>query len=201
MEKMKKMKKAAGELAQLAKIGEVVWFGAGCLMVLAALNVCFFEPNILSGEPVTLSLGSVKVDVWGADFLSPGLSKVNFLVRALMFCVLCFLVIYAAKIARKILLPMKEGLPFDESVYKNFRKLGVFTLIGGGMISSGRVLIDTMSYRAYEVQNLFIRDKIIECRLEPQVHLEFILIAFVFFLMSYIFRYGAELQKQSDETL
>lgn len=201
MEKMKKMKKAAGELAQLAKIGEVMWFGAGCLMVLAALNVCLFEPNILSGEPVTLSLGSVKVDVWGADFLSPGLSKVNFLVRALMFCVLCFLVIYAAKIARKILLPMKEGLPFDESVYKNFRKLGVFTLIGGGMISSGRVLIDTMSYRAYEVQNLFIRDKIIECRLEPQVHLEFILIAFVFFLMSYIFRYGAELQKQSDETL
>lgn len=201
MEKMKKMKKAAGELAQLAKIGEVMWFGAGCLMVLAALNVCFFEPNILSGEPVTLSLGSVKVDVWGADFLSPGLSKVNFLVRALMFCVLCFLVIYAAKIARKILLPMKEGLPFDESVYKNFRKLGVFTLIGGGLISSGRVLIDTMSYRAYEVQNLFIRDKIIECRLEPQVHLEFILIAFVFFLMSYIFRYGAELQKQSDETL
>lgn len=201
MEKMKKMKKAAGELAQLAKIGEVMWFGAGCLMVLAALNVCLFEPNILSGEPVTLSLGSVKVDVWGADFLSPGLSKVNFLVRALMFCVLCFLVIYAAKIARKILLPMKEGLPFDESVYKNFRKLGVFTLIGGGMISAGRVLIDTMSYRAYEVQNLFIRDKIIECRLEPQVHLEFILIAFVFFLMSYIFRYGAELQKQSDETL
>lgn len=201
MEKMKKMKKAAGELAQLAKIGEVMWFGAGCLMVLAALNVCLFEPNILSGEPVTLSLGSVKVDVWGADFLSPGLSKVNFLVRALMFCVLCFLVIYAAKIARKILLSMKEGLPFDESVYKNFRKLGVFTLIGGGMISSGRVLIDTMSYRAYEVQNLFIRDKIIECRLEPQVHLEFILIAFVFFLMSYIFRYGAELQKQSDETL
>ena len=201
MEKMKKMKKAAGELAQLAKIGEVMWFGAGCLMVLAALNVCLFEPNILSGEPVTLSLGSVKVDVWGADFLSPGLSKVNFLVRALMFCVLCFLVIYAAKIARKILLPMKEGLPFDESVYKNFRKLGVFTLIGGGLISAGRVLIDTMSYRAYEVQNLFIRDKIIECRLEPQVHLEFILIAFVFFLMSYIFRYGAELQKQSDETL
>ena len=201
MEKMKKMKKAAGELAQLAKIVEVMWFGAGCLMVLAALNVCFFEPNILSGEPVTLSLGSVKVDVWGADFLSPGLSKVNFLVRALMFCVLCFLVIYAAKIARKILLPMKEGLPFDESVYKNFRKLGVFTLIGGGMISSGRVLIDTMSYRAYEVQNLFISDKIIECRLEPRIDLGFILIAFVFFLMSYIFRYGAELQKQSDETL
>ena len=166
--------------------------GAECLL---------FEPNILSGEPVTLSLGSVKVDVWGADFLPPGLSKVNFLVRALMFCVLCFLVIYAAKIARKILLPMKEGLPFDESVYKNFRKLGVFTLIGGGLISAGRVLIDTMSYRAYEVQNLFIRDKIIECRLEPRIDLGFILIALVFFLMSYIFRYGAELQKQSDETL
>ena len=69
------------------------------------------------------------------------------------------------------------------------------------MISSGRVLIDTMSYRAYEVQNLFISDKIIECRLEPRIDLGFILIAFVFFLMSYIFRYGAELQKQSDETL
>ena len=135
---MEKMKKFAGELTQLAKIGEIIWFGGGCLVVLAALNVCFFEPNILSGEPVTLSLGSVKVDIWGADFLPPGLSKVNFLVRALMFCVLCFLVIYAAKIARKILLPMKEGLPFDESVYKNFRKLGVFTLIGGGLISAGR---------------------------------------------------------------
>ena len=170
-------------------------------MVLAALNVCFFEPNILSGVPVTLSLGSVKVDIWGADFLPPGLSKVNLLVRALMFCVLCFLVIYAAKIARKILLPMKEGLPFDESVYKNFRKLGFFTLIGGGLISAGRVLIDTISYRAYEVQNLFISDKIIECRLEPRIDLGFILIALVFFLMSYIFRYGAELQKQSDETL
>ena len=198
---MEKMKKFAGELAQLAKIGEIIWFGGGCLVVLAALNVCFFEPNILSGEPVTLSLGSVKVDIWGADFLPPGLSKVNLLVRALMFCVLCFLVIYAAKIARKILLPMKEGLPFDESVYKNFRKLGFFTLIGGGLISAGRVLIDTISYRSYEVQNLFISDKIIECRLEPRIDLGFILIALVFFLMSYIFRYGAELQKQSDETL
>ena len=82
-ETMEKMKKFAGELAQLAKIGEIIWFGGGCLVVLAALNVCFFEPNILSGEPVTLSLGSVKVDIWGADFLPPGLSKVNYLVRAL----------------------------------------------------------------------------------------------------------------------
>ena len=95
----------------------------------------------------------------------------------------------------------KEGLPFDESISKNLKNLGILTLIGGGIWSVAKVIIDTTTFYAYRVSELFRPEIITHVELSISLDTTFLVIATVIFLLSYIFRYGAELQKLSDETL
>ena len=53
----------------------------------------------------------------------------------------------------------------------------------------------------YHVSELFRPEKIAEVEMSFKMDWKFMIVASVIFLMSYIFKYGAELQKLSDETL
>jgi len=96
---------------------------------------------------------------------------------------------------------MKEGLPFDESISKNLKNLGILTLIGGGIWSITNVIVDTTTFNAYQINELFRPEMITNVELSVSLDTTFLVIAAVIFLLSYIFQYGAELQKLSDETL
>ena len=56
-------------------------------------------------------------------------------------------------------------------------------------------------YNMYHVSELFRPEKIAEVEMSFKMDWKFMIVASVIFLMSYIFKYGAELQKLSDETL
>jgi hypothetical protein len=105
---------------------------------------------------------------------------------------------YGTRLVRKILAPMKDGLPFSEGVSANLKKLGwysiacgvlfnVLDLIGKGMLAKALIASSAAGPVSYSVQH--------------NIDLTFILTAFVFFLCSYIIRYGEELQRLSDETV
>ena len=97
--------------------------------------------------------------------------------------------LYGLHIFRRILLPMKRGEPFAKSVSGDMRRLGWLVLIAGGALS----LANSIG-QAYAVSS----------ELVVQTHrldLSFLFVAAILFLFSYIFRYGEELQRLSDETL
>ena len=53
----------------------------------------------------------------------------------------------------------------------------------------------------YNLNELFLSDKITGVSVTYSCDLSFLIYALVLFLMSFIFKYGSELQKLSDETL
>lgn len=129
---------------------------------------------------------------------SPALANGRF---AVYFCLAMFAVagvaLYGIRIVRKILSPMKQGLPFSPSVSGDLSKLGILTLIGGALYTvfdlvGKNFLVSLIDMPEFTNVVVGIRHKIDG---------SFLVIAAILFLFSYIFRYGAALQQQADETL
>ncbi len=96
-----------------------------------------------------------------------------------------------AKLVRRILSPMKEGRPFEEGISEIIKKFGHFVLaatIIGAFIQFLLVIVLAVMDIAPESAPVSIST-------------DGIFMAIVIYLISYIFRYGEELQKQADETL
>ncbi|MBR0130786.1 MAG: hypothetical protein IJM08_05750 [Firmicutes bacterium] len=109
-----------------------------------------------------------------------------------------FTVWFGIRIVRQILAPMKEGRPFDSSVSLNIRKMAWFTLGTGIIINIFEAFIKT--YVAQAMISAYAEGPV-TMGVSHQINMDFIVFAFILFLFSYIFRYGEELQKLSDETL
>lgn len=200
---MEKLKKMAKNLDTVAKIILYINIGAAAIIFfvwIMMLEEILMDQNALR-EYLVLNFGSVKVGI--APEYAPSLQYTNtrfFMGTLLSVALICF-VIYAIKVARRILAPMKEGLPFDESVSKNLKNLGILTLIGGGVWSAAKAILEATAYNVYEISEMFRPERITGVELEIMLDTTFLIIAAVIFLLSYIFKYGAELQKLSDETL
>lgn len=107
-------------------------------------------------------------------------------------CVLCI---------RKILEPMKEGLPFHTEASRCLNSMAKYSLILGLALNAIRLLEVSMLVREYDLHSLLLSDKITHVTLNYGFDIGFLVIAAVFLLLSYVFRYGQELQQLSDETL
>lgn len=108
---------------------------------------------------------------------------------------------YEMKIVRRILEPMIEERPFDDSVVKNIRFLSWVILIGEGIWSVIAYVVEVFEYYAFDFQNLFLSDKVVAVNAEFTFNTSFIGMFLVIYFLSYVFQYGQELQIQSDETL
>ena len=108
---------------------------------------------------------------------------------------------YCIHLLRRILRPMKEGLPFHDSVSVSLKKMAWLQLIGGGILSIIELVMENLVIYGFNLKELLISDKISGISFNVDLNLSFLIAAAVCFLLSYIFRYGAELQQQSDETL
>lgn len=200
---MDKLKKIANTLDSVAKI--IFYINIGAAILFLVIWIIIFgevlkDQNALR-EYLVLTLGSVKLGIVPKQAPSVTYTSVRFFAGTFMVFLVTFFILYGVKIARKILKPMKEGLPFDESISKNLRNLGILTLIGGGLWSATKLIIDTTTFKAYHISELFRPEIVTSVELSASLDTTFLVIAAVFFLLSYIFQYGAELQKLSDETL
>lgn len=109
--------------------------------------------------------------------------------------------VLAIRNIRKILAPMKQALPFDASVATGFRNLGFLCIADGILNVFSQYFLDGSIIRAYDLQQLFLSGKILSVSYRLSFDFSFLLTALVFFGLSWVFRYGQELQQLSDETL
>ncbi len=108
---------------------------------------------------------------------------------------------YAIKLIRNILKPMKDGQPFHACVSANLKKMAWLSLLGGIAANVVKILMQIALVRGFNMAELLSNDKITKITFNYSFNLTFVLVAAILFLLSYIFRYGAELQQLSDETL
>ena len=196
-----KMIKTAGVLDKIAKIlgGIALVCGIVCL-VFVPLVIFLGERMFVPGTNV-LELGFIEFKL-SADFqaITPGVitfSAVSLVISAIS----CFIFYFIAKYLRAVLLSVKEGRPFEKAVVASFRRLGFLSLVGGLVAELLKWGQQLLLLKAYPMDEIFSSPAISGMQINFIMDPGFILISLVFFLLSWIFSYGQELQRQSDETL
>jgi hypothetical protein len=96
---------------------------------------------------------------------------------------------------------MKAGLPFDESVGHNIKKMAYVFLVYGIVENLGNILQVVYEAKMFERIVVMNSGAIQSVTANYVFDLSFLTVFFVLILVSHIFNYGAKLQQLSDETL
>lgn len=173
-------------------------------IVMAVLSFVGFIgiPNVIIGElEGDLTLGVLELDIstnleLDADKINRVLS-VTALLISLQFAIACVLL----KVLQKLIAPMKEGRVFHPSVATNIKKLSVYVLAGGFLTELINLADTFFAVSVYDIGSLFNPDVITGHTYAFEMNGDFVVYSAIIYLLSFVFKYGAELQTQVDETL
>lgn len=194
---MKQLSKTAQILYTLAKIASVCIIVGVCIIIAAAVLLLGFD-NASMIEFTSLDLGSLSFEL---AQVSPEMLRSAFLCAMLPAIVLLGYGWAVLRIILQILTPMKNGQPFDGSIAQQMKKLCWLT-VGGGVCSQlTGMAAGILMYKAFDFSTLFLNEKITHVTMNMEWDFGFVALALIWYMLSCIFRYGEELQKQSDETL
>lgn len=108
---------------------------------------------------------------------------------------------FSVKAIRNILAPMKNSKPFHNTVSTNLKKLANYTCSLGIGLNLQEIISNIFLVKAYDLHLLLLSEKISHVEFMFVFDLSFLVVYGVLLLLSYIFRYGEQLQQLSDETL
>ncbi len=155
-----------------------------------------------SVAPSSISLGDVSF-LRSESFRQEGpVSVASVLLGMISGIALTVLVWWGLSVLKRILLPMKEGRPFDVSVSVGIRRLALIILIGGFLQNLPQFIAGPLFPGNMELLRSILKEGAVE-RIQVNFHfsLGFVFVSLLLLLLSHVFRYGEELQRQSDETL
>ena len=201
---MEKLIKTSRILYKLFKVVGYITVVVGAICI-PLLIVSFFLPESwyadIAGTANTLIwLDTIKLQLNRSIPVS-GTLKSAVSVILLLAVICCGVIAYGLQLLRNILAPMKDGNPFNNAVSLNLRKLGWLTVIGSVVYSVISAISLHFISGLYDLTALFKEGSIDAITVNYHYDVTFLIVAALLFLLSYIFRYGEELQRQSDETL
>lgn len=203
---MNKLISTAKKLDTLFKVIQIVLTVAMVTLivgiVIAAAGVIFDLPPDMVGTGFdTLELSFLKIRI--AQGYMPAFHDILMIFLLGMILGVGWIVVFkiGVKYVRNILKPMSEGQPFNSVAYLNMKKLAILSLIYGVLNNCINIAELLMCSYGYNIEKLLENEKIIDVSINYDIDLAFLIITAVFFLMSYVFKYGEELQQLSDETL
>ena len=203
---MNNLSNTAKKLDKVLEIAHIV-FGAlaiACIVgvaLIAAAYILRLDPNMIGTGYENFDIGFLELTV--AESYAPDKWMI-LLQAAITLAVSCRLMYDARRgvgYIREILNPMKEEKPFDTIVSTNLKKLAKLSInlgiLGNIIILSEQI----MTVFVYDLPGLLVSEKITHVGGMFNVDLTFLIYWAILLLLSYVFRYGEELQQLSDETL
>ena len=172
------------------------------------VSAIFIPLTAIFGQKVIASADKLKLDALDLE-LSGSLgsylnaanvksSIIGMLIVGVLGCAAIWCVLRAL---REILAPMKEGQPFAAGIADKIRKLGWTVLITGAITEIGGAIANVFALRMYDLDKLMNPEIVADMTFDYSFNLWFVITALIIFFLSYVFRYGESLQKESDETL
>ena len=201
---MDKLSKTARTLDKIMKVlrGICIGFGIACavLLVIAIVLPDSKYSMLVNLEGQAIDLGNIRLHLT-RNLVPTGSIRLPVCAELIEAMISLGLGAACLHLLHKILAPMAEARPFDGSVSANLKKLAwlslvaviVYLLLGG--------VAAMLELRMYDINQLFAPDLVKSVTLEDSANLSLLLIPAAVFLLSHVFRYGEELQRQSDETL
>jgi hypothetical protein len=203
---MNNLSNTAKKLDKAFEIAHIV-FGAlaiACIVgvaLIAAAYILKLDPEFIGTGYENFDIGFLELTI--AKEYAPGKWQV-LLHAAITLAVSCRLFYDGRRgmgYIRQILQPMIEEKPFTAIVSTNLKKLAGLS-INLGILFNIIILSDQiMSVFVYDLPGLLISEKITHVAGMFNVDLSFLIYWAILMLLSYVFRYGEQLQKLDDETL
>ncbi len=193
----------AKKLDKILKVVQIVNIVAGIFVICGFLflNMAYLinPENVNTADIIKISMGEFSMELaTGAEM---GIDLAYGWVNCVWTVALLAILWIGFRYVRKIMVPMMEGNPFDRSISDYLKKLSFLTLVYGIIGNMGAAMITSMKMNHYQLERLVDGKNILAIIPDYRLELGFLIVFFVFLLASYIFRYGAELQQLSDETL
>lgn len=194
---------------KLDKVFEIVHIVLGALAVAAIVFIALIGlAYVLKWDPEFIGTGYASFDVGFLELeVAENHSPDKWLVllqAAITLAVSCRLLYDGRRgvgYIRQILKPMTEEKPFDSIVSTNLKKLAHLS-INLGILWNVIILAEQiMMIFVYDLPGLLISEKITHVTGMFNVDLTFLIYWAILMLLSYVFRYGEQLQQLSDETL
>ena len=202
---MKKLSKTAQVLDKIVVIFSIVILVVMSILTLAIGVMAFVSgdmPVLAGPQGTSLQFGNLRFTLapgYGFDLNIPVGYYIAVIASLLLY--MAFLIV-AVKVLRNILAPMKEGRPFDEKVGRGLTTLGWLWLVRSVLGIVLRTSMSAFLFKILDMEHLFLGSNVTECRFNIQPDLTGAIIgAAAFLLLGFIFKYGASLQQQADETL
>lgn len=194
---------------KLDKVLEITHIVLGALAIACIVGVALIAAAyILKLDPATIGTGYENFDIGFleltvAEAYAPDKwmvllqAAITLLVSCRLFCEGRNGVGYV----RQILQPMAEERPFDSVVSTNLQKLAKLSIRLGILYNIIILSEQIIAVFVYDLPSLLISEKITHISGMFSVDLSFVIYWAILLLLSYVFRYGEQLQQLSDETL
>ena len=194
---------------KLDRVFEIVHIVLGalaiaCIVGVALIAVAYFlkwDPSRIGTDYEKFDVGFLELTV--AEAFAP--NKWTVLLQAAITLVVSCRLMYVGRkgvlYIRQILHPMAEEKPFDSIVSTNLSKLANLSIHLGILYNVIILAEQIIAVFVYDLPGLLISDKITHISGMFNVDLTFVVYWAILLLLSYVFRYGEELQQLSDETL
>ena len=119
----------------------------------------------------------------------------------LITAIFVFIISKAVQTIESICTITMDHTPFDVSVSNHLKNLAKY-ILAGGIVFNILEVCRVMQFKQTINFNLLFNTKYVtQINFDIRLHLSFLIFAALIYLLSYIFRYGQELQQLSDETL
>lgn len=198
---MQKLSRTAKWLDIVLRVLFWLLIASAVVSAVAALAPLVLNRPAPSGTGVSLDLDFVKLHLEKPGQEAAMAQQKATLAAMVLMTIGSGIGAYCIALIRNILKPMALEQPFQDTVWINLKKLGWVSLIGGFLFNGVELLVQNLIVRGFNLSELLCGDIIAKVTFNYSFNLSFLLIAGGLFLLSYIFRYGTQLQQLSDETL
>lgn len=203
---MNNLSNTARKLDKVLEIAHIV-FGAlaiACIVgvaLIAAAYILKLDPAMIGTGYENFDIGFLELKVAESDAPDKWLVLLQAAITLAVSCRLFYEGRLGVGYIREILHPMTEEKPFDSIVGTNLRKLARLSIHLGILYNIIILSEQIMTVFVYDLPGLLISEKITQVTGMFTVDLSFLIYWAILLLLSYVFRYGEQLQQLSDETL
>lgn len=150
--------------------------------------------------------GSIRIDYLQLTFnddsaLSKDKMSIWLPLIFLITAIFVFIIYKAVQTIESICTITMNHTPFDVRVSNHMKNLAKYILVGGIVFNILEVCRIMQFKQTINFDLLFNTKYVTQINFDIRLHLSFLVFAALIYLLSYIFRYGQELQQLSDETL
>lgn len=186
-----------------------------CFILEIVRGTCLISVALLIGlslfyafnkDVYNMLFGSIRIDYLQLTFnddsaLSKDKMSIWLPLIFLITAIFVFIIYKAVQTIESICTITMNHTPFDVRVSNHMKNLAKYILVGGIVFNILEVCRIMQFKQTINFDLLFNTKYVTQINFDIRLHLNFLVFAALIYLLSYIFRYGQELQQLSDETL